>query len=330
MRIRSRRYWSHVDRPVARVFFAGTVLSGIIGFFLLPSSGGPPFISADNSTPTWYFNISPAPIRGTLAIIEAMGACQRGACAGSEIPGKTEMIFSFEAKFTPRVRYVKLYAEIFPVYSPCPSPSIARPTNHECDISADIPVSRLAYSAGPVIPIILLQWSSEVFYSTSGPYASVEIPAIVPPGWLASDKNPAKFSQYFGYGGIEVPWQLSVQTGPEPTFSEPNEWDWNSKSASVFGKSFTLTDDTAAGNATLHGFYSGIALGVAGGALIALMEQLLRPLGNRSDIASRWRKKSRVQIRRRPQIQRKPQSKPNPSWDNRRRKIALRRSNKIR
>jgi hypothetical protein len=56
----------------------------------------------------------------------------------------------------------------------------------------------------------------------------------------------------------------------------PDGWSWDNTSGSTFD--VTATNDPAVREDSYHGFLSGIVLGVAGAALVVVLQEVLSPL----------------------------------------------------
>lgn len=81
-------------------------------------------------------------------------------------------------------------------------------------------------------------------------------------------------------GEISAP-QLSMLSGPGPTAISPHFYSWFFSQSSTPALAFTITDLSGVENDSRKTFLSGIALGIAGAAVIGLAEELVRPLGRR-------------------------------------------------
>ena len=70
---------------------------------------------------------------------------------------------------------------------------------------------------------------------------------------------------------------FAIQTDPHPTVSAPTSWSWTTKDTpQVIQVAATNSSDTQRENN--DAFYSGVLFGVVGGALIALVTELVVPL----------------------------------------------------
>jgi hypothetical protein len=73
---------------------------------------------------------------------------------------------------------------------------------------------------------------------------------------------------------------FAIQTEPQPTLSAPLSWTWTSKdSPQVIQLAATNSSESQRENT--NAFYSGVLFGVVGGALIALVTELVVPLRRR-------------------------------------------------
>ena len=70
-------------------------------------------------------------------------------------------------------------------------------------------------------------------------------------------------------------------SGPGPRYTDPYNYTWLSSGISAPALSFTMTDLAGVESDSRKTFLSGIALGIAGAALIGFAEELIRPLGER-------------------------------------------------
>jgi hypothetical protein len=98
------------------------------------------------------------------------------------------------------------------------------------------------------------------------------------PGVLVA--GPVTIFQEMDLQESSSPSQISLLAGHAPTVTAPFEWSWKTTGGAARGVAFTLTDIAGVQSDSKKAFISGIFLGVAGAALIGLMEQLLRPLGS--------------------------------------------------
>jgi hypothetical protein len=187
------------------------------------------------------------------------------------------MIMTVEGNYPTHVKVVHVSMQIGePTYSPsCPKPT--RLHNNKCEISAEI--STLQISGRALLKYDLsLDWPADIPYSTKGSYANVYIPGIKSSYPMRPIIDRARYNQELTASGVVSVPQLAMLQGSSPTTPGPLEWAWSTTGPMITQESFTLTDIAGVASDSRRVFYSGIALGVAGSALIALIEQLLQPL----------------------------------------------------
>jgi hypothetical protein len=142
-------------------------------------------------------------------------------------------------------------------------------------------------SAGNVPPntieplgLINLCWSRDAPLAFDGEYASASIPTVSP--YFAGGPNFAfhlATSLYFENPGENVrpiAAEYSLQAGSLPTSTDPYGWHWSSNPTGQI--QLTALSIPQSQHETYLGFVSGVMFGVAGGAFVALLQELLTPL----------------------------------------------------
>ncbi len=134
-------------------------------------------------------------------------------------------------------------------------------------------------------PGLCVHWDSASPFSISGPYLSARFPPL---RGIASGIPYTQIPQsgdigvglvrrvlFLGEGNNTA--NFAIQTDPHPTVSAPTSWSWTTKDTpQVIQVAATNSSDTQRENN--DAFYSGVLFGVVGGALIALVTELVVPL----------------------------------------------------
>jgi hypothetical protein len=110
----------------------------------------------------------------------------------------------------------------------------------------------------------------------SGSYLSAQFPGFVGAGITST------YRQFYPNAGNGE--DFIIQSQPQPTYEDANTWIWNggTQPAEPLGvAAFNVSNNQ---HDTYRGFLSGIALGVAGAALIGLVTELLLPWSRRRDV----------------------------------------------
>jgi hypothetical protein len=136
-------------------------------------------------------------------------------------------------------------------------------------------------------PELCVRWTSSGPVSLSGPYLSARFPplsgissAIPFTGTpSAGDLAMAAVTRRLAPAGGNTA-DFAIQSDPQPTSSAPTSWSWTSDDTpQIIQVAATNSSDTQRENN--DAFYSGVLFGVVGGALIALVTELVVPLHRR-------------------------------------------------
>lgn len=277
------KWWRRIHKPLVIAFALCVAGLGYAGFALQPASGPPPIL-AETNQPNWDVDINPSPT-GALTVGVALFVCGPIPVGGPEIVqpscnnaanGVTRMQFELSSEYADQVNTVDVLA-YFRNISPglCPADTSYRDSS--CSFTAHVPLRHHV-----LIYQITMTFPAGIFYARAGSYANAALPAV---SVIAPD---ATIYQQMVLQGSISPSQISVLEGPSPMSNSAYAWSWEAALGSVHqiasGRSvhqvaFTLTDIAGVESDSKKAFLSGILLGVAGGALVALIEQLLRPLG---------------------------------------------------
>ncbi|HEX4434829.1 MAG TPA: hypothetical protein VH012_08360 [Acidimicrobiales bacterium] len=134
-------------------------------------------------------------------------------------------------------------------------------------------------------PGLCVHWGSASPFSISGPYLSARFPPL---RGISSDIPFTQIPQAgdLGVGQVRRVLYLedgnntanfAIQTDPRPTVSSPTAWTWTIKDARQVIQ-VAATNASATQHENNQAFYSGVLFGVVGGALIALITELVVPL----------------------------------------------------
>jgi hypothetical protein len=132
-------------------------------------------------------------------------------------------------------------------------------------------------SRGPMS--VWLCWSSNGPVNLNGPYLSAQFPevnALDPPTVV-----PMTYELYADDGNTA---DYVVQSPTTPTSTSADSWQWSlDTSTSISTLRVSAVNTSANQQETFRGFLSGIALGLAGGALIAILLELVGPISRARD-----------------------------------------------
>jgi hypothetical protein len=136
-------------------------------------------------------------------------------------------------------------------------------------------------SKGPMF--VSLCWSSDGPVNLNGSYLSAQFPDV--------DAHSNSQNRY-----VEVPLTLAlyadsgntadyaIQSRSTPTTFSADSWQWSVKTTTASALlRFSATNTSTSQHQQFTGFLSGIALGLAGGALIAILLELVGPLSRARD-----------------------------------------------
>jgi hypothetical protein len=140
---------------------------------------------------------------------------------------------------------------------------------------------KVVKGAGPLF--VQLCWSSNGPAQLNGPYLSAQFPSV--------DARPNSQN-----GFMDVPTTLVlypnagntadfvIQSPTAPTASSADSWRWSTQSNSATSSPrLSAVSTSASQHQTFRGFLSGLALGLAGGALIAILLELVGPISRARD-----------------------------------------------
>lgn len=138
--------------------------------------------------------------------------------------------------------------------------------------------------AGDVAPIaeVDLCWKSDLPMAFDGEFASATLPAVtaVPEG--AGSSLPLDLTRSLYFENIHenpqpITAEYSLQAGTLPTATDPYGWHW---SGSQGGGSVQVTtvDIPVSQHEAYLGFVSGVLLGVVGGAVVLILQEILEPI----------------------------------------------------
>jgi hypothetical protein len=123
---------------------------------------------------------------------------------------------------------------------------------------------------------VRLCWSSGAPVSVAGAYLS----AVFPPMLSYGDETPFTVTRQLNLGAPDSA-DFAVQSLVQPSSVTPGGWQWKSVVPGPSSLSFTAVDTTETQHDSYQAFLSGIAFGVAGGAFVSLVLELLDPFRTR-------------------------------------------------
>ncbi|MFZ0248310.1 MAG: hypothetical protein WAL61_00075 [Acidimicrobiales bacterium] len=137
-------------------------------------------------------------------------------------------------------------------------------------------------------PGLCLHWDTGSPFTLSGPYLSVRFPPLrgissaIPFTEIPqdSDLGVATVTRTLSLEEGNNTANFAIQTDPHPTIAAPTSWTWVIKDTPQVIQ-VAATNSSAAQHENNDAFYSGVLFGVVGGALIALITELVVPLRHR-------------------------------------------------
>jgi hypothetical protein len=152
-----------------------------------------------------------------------------------------------------------------------------------------VPPPRLGGTVGVSLPppALCVHWNASGPVSLVGPYLSARfapfrgISTALPftdapaPG----DLSMGTVTRRLALDGDNTA-DFAMQSDPQPTLAAPTSWSWTSDNAPQVIQA-AATNSSAVQQENNNAFYSGILFGVVGGALIALITELVVPLHRR-------------------------------------------------
>ncbi len=131
--------------------------------------------------------------------------------------------------------------------------------------------------AGALVPVAELDlcWTTDRPMAFDGQFASASLPGIQYGAGLSMARNLYFDNPQENHQDITA--QYSLQAGTPPTSTSPYGWHWT---ASKDGDPVQLTAMSIpeSQNSEYLGFVSGVLFGVAGGALVLILQELLEPI----------------------------------------------------
>ena len=133
--------------------------------------------------------------------------------------------------------------------------------------------------------LVQVCWSDRGPESLSGGYLSADFPIVNLDDSFHAAVQDAKSSDNF-FSQLYFPLQdasygFTIQSAQQPTGTTPFELYWADAAETDFHVSASDTNELA--NESYHTFLSGLALGIAGGVLIAIVQEFLGPVIRRDD-----------------------------------------------
>jgi len=135
--------------------------------------------------------------------------------------------------------------------------------------SGPTPTIKDVVSTGPLY--VRLCWEAHGPVGLNGAYLNAQFADI-----SANGRSVALTSELYPDGGNTA--NYTIQTLNQPTDAQPNSWSWTNQKSSFDPVALTGIDESVTQHEAYLNFLSGIAFGVAGGAAISLISELLAPL----------------------------------------------------
>jgi hypothetical protein len=276
------RYYGQIHPVLVAVLALFTVVLGIYGWILRPQSGGFPSVpenisvtvtdrggsggsgvtetlsrNADNGG-TLVLQVGQAvPAAGSLTAPWSMEIDNIGSgkvCTPADYDNTTDAAFAF----------------------PLPRAHITHPVETS-DTPGYFPHPTLIQSKG--FPYVKVCWSSDAPVSLNGSYLSALFPPVAAP-YPKSISVTRELDADAGDTG-----NYANQSPVQPTGSTPQSWRWSSRIGSSVPVRLSAVNTSGIQHDSYNGFLSGIVFGIAGGALISLVTELVTPLRPRRHAA---------------------------------------------
>lgn len=138
--------------------------------------------------------------------------------------------------------------------------------------------------AGALTPVgeVDLCWKSNLPMAFDGEFASAALPAVATVSSDTGSGLPADLTRTLYFENINenrqpITAEYSLQAGALPTSTDPYGWHW---SGSQGGGSVQVTavDIPVSQHEAYLGFVSGVLFGVAGAAVVAILQEILEPI----------------------------------------------------
>jgi len=235
---------------------------GLAGLLLRPTDTGPPALVPNEAIDTWIIGFTePPPANYLLSEYETACVPNRNSCPDSltlTVDGGSHALPSFTIV-------------TYELAGTCPHPLRNNGAACYLDVKSD---HRDVFT-------VRFEYPPETFYKQNGAYASGFLPGFTPLVNNVSGKAVpvARVQQSLVIGnGYVRPVQISMLSGPPPSTMALNDLYWHSRSndgSPVL--SLVITDPYIVSTDARNGFLSGILLGVAGSAAVALVTEVIRP-----------------------------------------------------
>jgi hypothetical protein len=251
------------------------VVLGVFGWSLRPQSGGFPTVPEDITlavTATGLMPITETLIRtaGNGSQLELLGG-------GPQFPPSTEggWTLLIDDLGTGRVCTPSTYTYIQAASSSTVLPQfrVTHPFIPSTDPYANPHWTQVA-SSGPFY--VELCWSSGGPVSLGGSYLSAQFPPV------SSSPSTVAVTPILNPDGGDTA-NYTIQSTTAPTGSTPNSWSWSTRASASETIHLSAVNTSGTQHDTYRGFLSGVAFGIAGGALITLIQELVGPLSRRRE-----------------------------------------------
>ncbi len=287
-------YWQQVHIELVIVLVLVVAALSVLGALWLPQEKGFPSVPEDLSVD----------IRatGVMAVTETLA---RTADGGSTLTIEQEDVPYFEGPGNEaRQRWVVSVGDLGEGHV-CTPPYVVVPGSPPFNFA--IPVARtaplfyaktdpseppLTWVIGRGVLLVELCWYSGGPVGLDGAYLSAWLPPEI-------DFWPSGFAR--GVAALQVPSQevtrisrtlepntgdtanFTVQSQVAPNASTASSWQWSTTLSATTGVRVSAVNVSTSQRGTYLSFLSGIAFGIAGGAVITILQELLGPLSRRRD-----------------------------------------------
>jgi hypothetical protein len=146
-----------------------------------------------------------------------------------------------------------------------------------------LPGRRVIGIAGNGVFYVRLCWDSGGPVAANGAYLSARFPIL----YVDVPGENTGSTRQLNVGSQDAA-DYAIQSVDHPTSVTQGGWQWSSKSALSFSDplAFAAVNTTETQHDSYQAFLSGIVFGVAGGALVALIQELVAPFRTRRELRS--------------------------------------------
>ncbi len=158
------------------------------------------------------------------------------------------------------------------------------PTHHQRVTHPQIATVGTAYDATEVWSsgaiYLKVCWSSDAPVARNGAYLTALFPPVSPFGGAGA----YAVTRQLNLGAADAS-DYVLQSIAQPTSVTQGGWQWSPRSAAAQPITVSAVNTSETQHDSYQAFLSGILLGVAGGAMVALIQELVAPFRSRRELA---------------------------------------------